>query len=167
MTIFAQPDPFPDEPALGIIADYRSELHLAIDRALKQLKKYDSDVLYSGSLLDSVAYAATNVWQMVNNGSASEAEQHRWNLTLHMVGCILRDSYVSDLTIFLPTDSEDEYDQAIENSILAVLNEFNVEYNKLTNADEAATLILKFLEENDVNGSGEEGVNPSSNEEDD
>src|SRR6476646_8299649 len=67
------------EWSLDKLADYRTELYVALDRA-------DEDALpnavYESSLIDNVSYAATRLAYIINDGIGTDDDLSRWEIVL-------------------------------------------------------------------------------------
>jgi len=115
------------DQVVGQLADYRTELRLAISRA--QNPTHD---LYDHSLIDSVAYTSTRYMNMLNNGTVSDEELFRWMMTFHMAALLLRDSFKADKVVFIPGNDGESFSKQIEEALLETLKQLKIEYDTLT-----------------------------------
>lgn len=133
-----------DGVALGLLSDYRTELKIAADRAT-HLHSTDKPVLYTHSLVDSLAYALARIEIQVNAGVGSERTRETWVLTMAVIGVMLRDTFKADETIFLRADFEEESDQAkIQEMLNAVLDGYLFDYT-IVEADNALDDVARII----------------------
>jgi hypothetical protein len=137
--------------AAGPLADFRTELIIAVDRMTNNLVTIDKDVLAIHSLIDSLAYASTRVYQIVNSGVANEEESFAWNLTMHEIALLLRTSFHADSVLFLAGNDGEAHSQVIEDAIVSILNEYKIEHTSLTgDVLQDAETIATILEQHET-----------------
>jgi hypothetical protein len=88
--------------AVGPIADYRTELLVAVDRAFEMTVLGDDiDAVYTGTLLDNVAHTLVILSAGINSGAFSQGEALRWDLTSQLAYGMMIDSFKADHVFFL------------------------------------------------------------------
>ena len=142
--------------SLDRLADYRTELYVALDRADEVPRKHS---FYESSLIDSVSYAATRLAYIINDEIGTDDDQARWEIVVHATARMLRDSILPDVVIYVPGhDPEDFYEQ-LEQGIVATIWEFLpddvrkyklVETDPLQRAEEIATILEELNEPSDT-----------------
>lgn len=121
--------------ALGALADYRTELSLALDRAWFMERDH---TISTHSLIDSFGYT----FLRIENGVEymTEAEVELWLLNLALIGKLAEDSLRFD-NIFVLTGASEETSY-IEELLLDLLFTFELPYVELSgNLQEDAELI--------------------------
>lgn len=145
------------------LADYRDELLLALHRSDITL----SSEFHESSLIDSVAYAATRLTYIINEGIGTEDDLARWEIVLHASARLLRDSVLPDAYIYVPGNDGEDFSIKLEEAIVAAIWEFvpaNVEkfelkaIDPLQRAEEIATILEGLNEQNnaDTESDGED-----------
>lgn len=128
-------NPYVSGVALGLHADYRTELKIAADRATL-LHSTEMPVLYTHSLIDSLAYALTRVDTQVTYGAGSESQRETWALTMGIIGLMLRDTFKADETIFLRAEFEADSDQdKLQEVLESVLEIYEFNYSIIDVSD--------------------------------
>lgn len=107
--------------AMDRLADYRTELYVALDRADDEVLPH---AIYESSLIDSVAYAATRLSYIINEGTGTDDDLARWEITLHATARMLRDSVLPDAFIYVPGHDDEDFYAKLEESIIAAIWEF-------------------------------------------
>lgn len=101
----------PPEYGLGTLADYRAELHHAMQRFFVQKEAYDKgqNVIMTHSLIDSFAWSSWNAQRQVETGIGLNNGQQIYTATL--LGQILLDSFYATHLFMIEgyTDSDDQY----------------------------------------------------------
>lgn len=131
-------EPGPDDPAVGMLADYRQEMWLAVARTQAMLNLYDEgeQTIFVDSLVDSVAHASVRAAQFAGGDDIFNATT--WGATLILTLAMLRDSFEADLVLeFPPQDDANEYVVQIEDSLVAILESFGIETIHLSGEWEA------------------------------
>ena len=145
-----------DEP-IDRLADYRTEIGLVLDRVHEQ--EYLDHGIFESSLLDSVAYAATRMSYIINDGTGNADQLARWELVLHVSARMLRDSELPDAVIFVPGHAEEDFYEKLEEAVTAAVWEFLpdevqkfklVETEVLQRVEETATILDKLNEPSDT-----------------
>lgn len=135
---------FTDPFAIGPLADYRTELTIAIDRVYN---RYIDNLIQVNSLIDSFAYSATRLMSVLE--SDNRLDITRWLLTNQLIVLLIRDSFETDVILFLESDPKDIFDQKINGILKEELNQLNVSYTTLEgNLDEQLRVALEVVEEN-------------------
>lgn len=112
---------------LGLNADYRVEVKLAVDRAFS-IQAYDRQVwhvVYSHTLLDSVAYSTLRMISFQEKES-SQYIVDKWMFTTGVIGAMMRDTFKADHIFFLPGGDEE-----IEKALQMILDMNDLEYTVL------------------------------------
>lgn len=159
---------FPNNTTIGDwavdrLADYRTELDLAVERTA-----YPSLAgIFEDSLLDSVAYAATRLAYVVNDGIGTDDDLARWEITVHATARMLRDSEPPDAVIYVPGHTEEDFYERLEEAINAAIFELlpdSVQKFKLSSIEDLQRVeeTAKILEELD----GQNDATAESNGED-
>lgn len=148
--------------AVGHLADYRAELKIAIDRALEhhtEIPGTEIIVCRPHSLIDSLAYAAVRVQQIINEGVGSERDSFVWQVTLATIGSLIVDSFKADLVIFLPIEPENPFEAAIELGIKEVLSQYNIPHEIVNEETFEQTLevIATLVEDNKAKEENDNG----------
>jgi len=140
------------EWALDALADYRTELTLALEREEEEIPLHS---ISESSLLDSIAYAATRLSYIINDDIGTDDDLARWQIVLHTCGRLLIDSFSFDAIIYVPGNDGETFNEKVEEAIVATIWEFVpesiekfrlVETEALQRAEEIAT-ILERLDE--------------------
>lgn len=151
--------------ALDRLADYRTELYLALDRI--EDEQEGGYMILESSLIDNMSYVATRLSYIINDGTGSEDDLVRWEIVLHAVGRMLRDSELPDAVIYVPGHAEEDFYEKLEEAIVATIWEMlpdSVEKFKLNaidplqRAEEIATIVSELNEPRDIDqeSSGED-----------
>lgn len=125
-----QSESYPSYAPLGFSADYRIELKIAADRATR-LGSTEKPMLYTHSLIDSLAYSLARVEVQVNFGAGGERLREVWALTMGICGTMLRDTLKADEILFLTADFDPDthYEQAKIQTLQAfILDAFEYDY---------------------------------------
>lgn len=139
---------------LDRLADYRVELQLALDRATDQ----EQEGIFESSLIDSVAYAATRLSYIINDGIGTDDDQARWEIVVHASARMLRDSVLPDAIIYVPGSDEEPFYEELEDALVATVWELIpdqvakyklLETDTLQRAEEVATILERFNEQRD------------------
>lgn len=142
--------------ALGPLADYRQELRISTQRVrfLSNNNPLMSkrDLIFTHSLIDSVAYPTVRLFNMINSGSVSEDEVFRWEMLLNMNALLLRDTQPEVPVIFLAGNDGDYFNQNLETAIRSILNDWGIPHTELTSLNEAATLIASYWNTTEEDG---------------
>lgn len=125
---------------IGDLADYRTEIALAGDRALQGSR----DGFFTYSLLDSVAHIAVRLNRILRTEAASQDAKTRWLLTAHLVTTMLVDTFKADHVLYLPGNDGTDHSRKIEEALLELMDEMDIPYDTLTSPEEAATLVRKY-----------------------
>lgn len=130
--------------ALGIVADYRIELHLALARFLR---KSDLPTLHTHSLIDNLAYASYAVARY-QFGTVLLRTMERAILTTTVLGTILRDSFKYDHVFFIhgDFDPDEDYQSELQAVQQMILDDFQINYSIIDAGPEAADQIGDILE---------------------
>lgn len=115
--------------ALGSLADYRIELHLALERALGLIsaKADGTDMFVIGSPIDNLAYAAVN-YSESQDTILTDKEQLTWAATINLIYLMLVDSFDVDLVFYLPLkEREDTVRGAVDALYSDILEELKID----------------------------------------
>lgn len=96
-----------EAPALGALADYRTELLIAAHRA--HVRDYKDVEVYLNSLIDSLAYATVRLAYNVAD-PISDEQTERLLLTEMVIGAFVRDTLSYDLVFLFPGYDGEEGD---------------------------------------------------------
>lgn len=138
--------------ALDRLADYRTELYVALDRADEEPLKHS---FYESSLLDSVSYAATRISYIINDEVGDLDDLARWEITLHAASRMLRDSELPDAVIYVPGHADEDFYEKLEEAIEASVWEFLpddvkkyrlISDDTLQRVEEVATIVKELNE---------------------
>lgn len=145
------PEPTPDvsDYAVGELADYRMEMYIAAGRVFFHLRTLPMPMVLSHSLIDSVAYGATRLYNIINAGITDQDEIIRWQVALDASSRLLIDSYSADHTIFIEGNDGTEFGKTLEEALRETVIQFGIEYTTLQSSEEAAKLIETLLSEDD------------------
>lgn len=143
---------FPPAYGLGLLADYRTELKIAADRAT-HLHRVDMPTIYTHSLIDSLAYSLARVDVQQEFGTLTPSQRDTWSLTMGIIGCMLRDTFKADEIVFLKGDFniDTHYDQAKLQEIQSfILDGFAMNYTIIDVEgegviDDIATVIRSYI----------------------
>lgn len=139
----------PGGVALGLQSDYRTELKIAADRAT-QLHSVTMPVLYTQSLIDSLAYSLTRVEIQATQGAGSAKQRETWALTMATIGLMLRDTFKAEEIIFLRGEFDEDSDEAkIQAMIEAILDGYNFNYTiiEVDDLDTATDCVAAVIED--------------------
>ena len=118
--------------ALGILADYRSELKLALNR-YEFSYEYNSTI-QTHSLIDSVAYSALKYSLMSQISVYSSLSVINAELTFNTIRAIMRDSFVYD-AVFLTKSTDpatDPADEELRDILVQTMDFYNISYTELS-----------------------------------
>jgi hypothetical protein len=96
------------ETPVGMLADYRNELRMAIDRARAHLES--ENCIFVTSLLDSIAYSTYRTESLLRNEAPRELIQ-RWILVSDVITMLASDSFEYDLLFFVPLIPDEDTDE--------------------------------------------------------
>jgi energy-coupling factor transporter ATP-binding protein EcfA2 len=137
------------------LADYRTELELALDR----IEEQEVDFISESSLIDSVGYAATRMTYLLNDEIGNDDDLARWEITLHAASRMLRDSTLPDAVLFVPGYEAEDFYERLEEALDAVVWEFLPdtvqkfklqETDTLQRAEESAKILEELNEQSDT-----------------
>lgn len=106
--------------AVGSLADYRTELMIATERAAVMA---GTNILFTHSLLDSVVYASVRLMLMPQNNVLNLS---RWYHTQIVITHMLRDSWKSDLVFFLRGNNGEHFQKEVERGFEIVFDELDL-----------------------------------------
>lgn len=129
-----------DEILVGPLADYRTELWLAADRAIYDRTK---DRIFWHSLIDSMAYVSVRLAGIINVDPTNQLTITRWTMTFDMVLLMTQDGYKSDHTLYLPYKGDDEDSKEIDGGIRATLDSLEIPHKEINPTDEVETWLSK------------------------
>lgn len=112
--------------AVGELSDYRIEANIAINRAMTH-RDY-KDAIYTGSLLDSIAYSATRYATMRSDRSVSEDTLISWELLIPFIMKMYMDSFEADRVILLEREPDNLFETEVVAGIRHTLEMFGQEY---------------------------------------
>jgi hypothetical protein len=119
-----------DRLAVGDMADYRTELHLALLRQL-DMQRFDSAV-FTGTVLDNYAYALARVYRFAGNEAVSDETLITWAKTAELLALIVRDSFQADKVIFIAQGLEpDSFVLDLQDAIEASLKDFGITFMEI------------------------------------
>lgn len=121
--------------ALGLAADYRTELYLASNRALWMGQPNQPPGIYWHSLLDNMAYSTLNLALLMKEDGVPEFLFDRWGLVVATVGRLFEDSWKAEKIYFLDKESDDEDEILYLDAWREVLSVTDLEYETI-NVDE-------------------------------
>jgi hypothetical protein len=153
--------------AVGVLADYRVEMSLAVRRAFMM----DQPAIFEGSLLDSGAHAAAKYKILFDQKAGSEEELYTWWLTLQIISCMIRDTFSSDYLIYItPTDELEGYVDYIDEALFYFLGESGNVFVGIPQSDlqsENRTAIIEGIVNDIIDGQqSEKPITESINGED-
>ena len=96
----------PDDPAVGMLTDYRIEMQMALLRALRPSSK---DEIFTHSLIDSTAYSTLKLDDMID-ADADMPDTFRWILAAGAITSVAEDSFQADFIFLLPGYDDDGLD---------------------------------------------------------
>lgn len=147
----------PKNEPIDRLADYRTEIGLALDR-VREMEYLDHGI-FESSLIDSLAYAATRLAYVVNDGAGTDDDLARWEIVIHVSGRMLRDSVLPDAVIYIPGHNEEDFYEKLEEAIVAVIWELLpeqvqkfklIEAEVLQRVEETATILEELNGQNDT-----------------
>jgi hypothetical protein len=106
-----------DGLAVGRHADYRTEIQLAVGRARDSWMYRDANAMFSHTLLDSSMYTIIRLADLVVDEDPEAPEFQRWLLTTDVISQIVRDSYRTDLLLYLPARETDWFVETVEDGL--------------------------------------------------
>jgi hypothetical protein len=136
--------------AVGLLADYRVELSLAVRRAMAM-----SDIgnaIFEGTLLDNVAHAAAKYKRLLEDGGDEEVAYTQW-LTMTLCAKMVRDTWKSDYIIYIHPSDAEPFKADVNEGLLTMLRELNLDYDYDVYEDDlrdetmSATIVDKIAEE--------------------
>lgn len=140
----------PDAPAIGSLADYRTELYIAAYRTISRDWK-DVNIYYT-SLIDSIAHSSVRLAFNLHTPISDELNE-RLMMTTAMIGAFARDSLTFDLIGYFPGYEGDHegfnnrlaefYPQLLE---AMAIDHVVLDADVTENADRLVTLIADVLE---------------------
>lgn len=131
--------------ALGTVADYRIELHLALSRFMRDC---DMPTLHSHSLIDNLAYI-TYALSRYKLGTVALGTVERAILTMTILGTILRDSFKYDHVFFMRADfdpNEDCDQYQLQTILQMILDDYQINYSIIDVDEDAIDKISGVLE---------------------
>ena len=140
--------------AIGQLADYRAESHLATSRIFQEqiMRNNGLNMIYTHSLIDSLAYTSLRNENM-QDGIVDENTKNAWFVWLGMLMIMGMDSLRADLLFFLEGhDYRDGYSILVEEALHDVIAFFQMgdQINLLANdrsqrGEESAAIIKEYL----------------------
>src|SRR5580704_3902524 len=100
-----------DIPAIGFMADYRTELLLASERACGM--SLEKNMVFTHSVLDNLAYATT----IISLNITSKIISDQWFSCYTIFTNLFHDSFQHDLVIRFPYKGDDEMMITLENNL--------------------------------------------------
>lgn len=131
-------------PALGLFADYRTELMLAGIRSCDIL--YKQNKIYVNSVLDSFLYGMMISSLKLDNETITE----EWLNATTFFPMMVRDSFDADLVVFFQKESQEEIDEVFNENVKFTLNLFDINAIPSTNKKQIYSEIDKLIQ-NDAN----------------
>lgn len=133
--------------ALGPTADYRIELKLALNRALK--RTHDLPVLYTHSLIDNLAYSTFAVARAKDFQAVAIGTAERLVLAMTIISQILTDSFKYEHLFFLhgDFDLEEDFEQyELQTLLQMIMDSYELNYSIIEADEHAPDNIAAVLE---------------------
>ena len=123
-----------EEYAEGLSADYRVELWIAAGRAMYNY----GNMIFTHSLLDSLAYASVRCSAALQAAGGDLSPQSvRWLTTLGAISRMAHDWKKDDaLFLYLPYSGNDDDSQALDDTLVAAMREYDVAYEVINPEEE-------------------------------
>ncbi len=116
---------------MGDIADYRTELSLALLRQT-EMERYD-DAVFTGTVLDNYCYALARTVRYANSPATSDKTLMTWIRTAELLAMIVRDSFKADKVVFITNPlQEDDFLIHLEEAIAATLEDLEIDHVEIT-----------------------------------
>lgn len=137
------------EHAVGDLMDYRLELWVASDRAIKMRAQAGAKVIHTNSLLDSLAHATVRL-SNASSGPAKYAE--RWMYMVALISEMVKDSFEVKTVIFLPGNDGSQFSKDLEDAYQEIFKWFNIQHetvegDKLQMSQKSAKLLEAWNEQ--------------------
>lgn len=114
------------------LSDYREDLLLSAHRATRLVR--DRNLIFTHTLLDSLAYAGVHVQDLFKNDQANAPDIARWSIVFDASLQMLVDSFnpVSDHGVLLiPYTGDDETSRDLDGALHEVLDTLELRYTEI------------------------------------
>lgn len=129
-----------DERTFGFLVDYREELLLA---AFRSTRDDSGNMIYTHSLIDSMAYSTLRLSDSLNSATVSQIEIARWGVTFDAILSMLTDGFKADQVLYISYRGDDQDSKDLDEALKATLDKLEISHSVIDPSDEVSKWLSK------------------------